>query len=245
MPAPRLPVVVRNTVPADFDAIVALSSSVYTGSRPWTLAQLASHHDVFAEGQFVAVEPHSERILGMAASLIIAWDDYEPQGNWRNFTADGTFLNHDPERGRTLYGAEVMASPSAQGLGVGTALYRARFALASRLRLLRIRAGARLRGYGAAAKVVSPVQYVLDVLRGDRRDPTLSFQLARGFHVIDVVAGYLRHDAESLGFAATIQWLNPEIAEPHHFGVANPVFAEFAPRGTEHRPQPTDHKLPV
>jgi ribosomal protein S18 acetylase RimI-like enzyme len=225
----QLPVVVRPTVPADFEAIVALSMSVYTGSRPWSPAQLASHYEVFPEGQFVAVEPRSERILGMAASLIIAWDDYEPQGNWRNFTADGTFVNHDPERGRTLYGAEVMTSPDAQGMGVGTALYRARRALASRLRLLRIRAGSRLRGYAAVAKEISPVQYVIDVLRGTRRDPTLSFQLARGFHVIDVVAGYLRHDAESLGFAATIQWLNPDIAEPHHFGVANPAFADYAP----------------
>jgi ribosomal protein S18 acetylase RimI-like enzyme len=229
MRAAPQPVEVRTTRPSDFDAIVALSSAVYTGSRPWSHEQLASHHAVFPEGQFVAVAPQSGRVLGMAASLIIAWDDYEPQGNWRNFTADGTFLNHDPERGRTLYGAEVMASPAAQGMGVGTALYKARSALATRLRLLRIRAGSRLRGYGAVARSVSPVQYVLDVLRGRRRDPTLSFQLARGFHVIDVVAGYLRHDLESLGFAATIQWLNPDMAEPHHFGVANPVFAEFAP----------------
>jgi GNAT superfamily N-acetyltransferase len=221
---------VRTTRPSDFAAIAEMSSNVYTGSRPWSLEQLASHHAVFPEGQFVAVEEHSGRLLGMAASLIIAWDDYEAQGNWRNFTAEGTFANHDPERGRTLYGAEVMTSPAAQGRGVGTALYGARRELARRLRLLRIRAGSRLRGYGAVAKQVSPLQYVIDVLRGARKDPTLNFQLARGFHVIDVVAGYLRHDPESLGFAATIQWLNSDIAEPEHYGVANPAFAEFAPR---------------
>jgi GNAT superfamily N-acetyltransferase len=224
---------VRRTQPSDFDAIVALSRAVYTGSRPWSVAQLESHHAMFPEGQFVAVDRRRNALLGMAASLIIAWDDYEPQGNWRDFTADGTFVNHDPTRGRTLYGAEVMTSPAAQGKGVGTALYAARRALAERLQLLRIRAGSRLRGYGAVAATMSPEQYVLEVLRGERFDPTLTFQLSRGFHVIDVVAGYLRHDAESLGFAATIQWLNPAIAMPQHYGVANPVFGEFAPRWGE------------
>jgi GNAT superfamily N-acetyltransferase len=233
MRSARIPVEVRLTRPSDFEPIVALSREVYTGSRPWSIGQLASHHAMFPEGQFVAVDRLRNTLLGMAASLIIAWDDYEPQGNWRDFTSDGYFVNHDPARGRTLYGAEVMTSPLAQGKGVGTALYAARRALAEQLQLLRIRAGSRLRGYGAVADRMSPEQYVLEVLRGERVDPTLSFQVARGFHVIDVVSGYLRHDAESLGYAATIQWLNPEIAQPEHYGVANPVFAEFAPHWGE------------
>jgi hypothetical protein len=52
------------------------------------------------------------------------------------------------------------------------------------------------------------------VARGSLRDPTLSFQLNRGFHVLAVVEGYLRHDPESLGWAAVIEWLNPALATP-------------------------------
>ena len=207
-------VVVRNTTPGDFEAIAALSAAVYTASQPWSVAQLASHHEVFPEGQFVAIERASGRLLGMAASLLLAWDDYAPDASWKEFTSRGTFKNHDPERGRTLYGAELMTAPWARGLGVGSALYDARRALARGLSLLRIRAGSRLRGYGAVAAIVSPIQYVIDVVRGLRIDPTLSFQLHRGFRVIDVVGGYLNHDPESLGFAATIEWLNPEMATP-------------------------------
>lgn len=226
----HLPTLVRETRPGDFDAIVELCRTVYTGSNPWSLEQLTSHHRVFPEGQFVALDPSDGRLLGMAASLIILWDDYEAQATWRGFTAAGMFTNHDPQRGRTLYGAEVMARPGLQRRGIGSALYAARRALAERLGLLRIRAGSRLRGYGAVADRLAPVDYVLSVIRGERVDATLTFQLRREFHVIDVVGGYLRHDPESLGYAATIQWLNPAVAKPSDYGTANPAFAPFAPR---------------
>lgn len=226
----RLPVEVRQTRPEDFPRIIELCQSVYTASTPWRLEQLESHHRVFPEGQFVALDQRTGDVLGMAASLIILWDDYEAQGAWRGFTDSGMFTNHDPRRGRTLYGAEVMAAPQAQGRGVGTALYAARRALAERLGLLRIRAGSRLRGYGTYASELTPEQYVLRVVRNEVFDPTLSFQLRRGFHVIDVVSGYLRHDNESLGYAATIQWLNPAVAKPEDYGTANPAFAPYAPQ---------------
>jgi GNAT superfamily N-acetyltransferase len=219
---------VRETQPDDFDAIVALSRAVYAKSRPWSVEQLSSQYRVFPEGQFVAVDDHN-RVVGMAASLIVLWDDYEPHGAWRDFTAAGFFVNHDPQRGRTLYGAEVMVAPQLQGTGVGTALYRARRDLVERRGLLRIRAGARLRGYGAVADTMSAVDYVVSVIRGERRDPTLTFQLRRGFHVIDVVQGYLRHDPESRGHAATIQWLNEAIATPNDYGTSHPALAPFAP----------------
>jgi GNAT superfamily N-acetyltransferase len=230
MPTNSPLVVVRETRPEDFGPIITLCSEVYAGGPPWTLDQLRSHHDVFPEGQLVAEERTTHRIVGMAASLIILWDDYEPQGTWRDFTASGFFTNHDPARGRTLYGAEIMVAPGLQGGGIGSALYNARRSLAERYGLLRIRAGARLRGYGTVAQRMSAVEYTLLVVRGELVDPTLTFQLRRGFHVIDVVGGYLRHDPESLGYAATIQWLNPAIATPADYGTAHPAFAPYAPR---------------
>jgi hypothetical protein len=41
-------------------------------------------------------------------------------------------------------------------------------------------------------------------------DATLSFQLRRGFRVLAVVGGYLKNDPESLGYAAVIEWQNPD-----------------------------------
>jgi ribosomal protein S18 acetylase RimI-like enzyme len=205
---PRPQITVRATRPEDFDGIIALTERVYPGSPPWSKEQLASHLRVFPDGQFVAVAPDGT-IVGMAASLIVLWDDYEFDTNWRDFTAGGTFTNHDPERGRTLYGAEVVVDPTRQGAGIGTLLYDARRELTVRLGLRRVRAGARLRGYHQVADRMSAREYVTRVERGELTDPTLTFQLHRGFHVLAVVSGYLRHDPESLGYAAVIEWLNP------------------------------------
>jgi GNAT superfamily N-acetyltransferase len=209
---PRRRVQVRHTTPGDFAGIVALTQATYPGSPPWSEAQLAAHLAHFPDGQFVAVDTRTDQVLGMAASLIVLWDDYALDTPWRDFTADGSFANHDPVHGRTLYGAEVMVHPAERGTGVGKALYAARRELVTRLGLRRIRAGARLRGYHHVAHRLTAAEYAARVVSGRLRDPTLSFQLRQGFHVLGVVAGYLRHDPESLGWAAVIEWPNPALA---------------------------------
>jgi GNAT superfamily N-acetyltransferase len=204
------PVDIINTQPDHFPGIAALTRSIYPNAPPWSPVQLASHREMFPEGQFVAVSRDTGRIVGMAASLIVLWDDYEMGTTWREFTDRGMFTNHDPEHGRTLYGAEIMVDPTLQGQGIGSRMYRHRRELTERLGLLRIRAGARLRGYHHHAKTLSPEEYVKKVEAKELRDPTLSFQLRHGFKPIAVVSGYLQHDDESLGFAAVIEWLNQQ-----------------------------------
>jgi GNAT superfamily N-acetyltransferase len=199
---------VRNTERDDFRGIQELSRRVYPESPPWTDEQLASHLRLFPEGQFVAVNG-SGVVGGMAASLIILWDEYEFEDDWRDFTDHGMFTNHDPKNGKTLYGAEVMVDPDLQGSGIGSQLYGERRRLVERLGLLRIRAAARLRGYSRYAEQLTPREYVKQVVRGKIDDPTLSFQLHHGFQVLGVVGGYLRNDPESQGYAAVIEWRNP------------------------------------
>ena len=111
---------IRTMETRDFGGITAMGEAIYPGSPSWTPAQLASHLEVFPEGQLVAES--GGQLVGMAASLIVLWDDYSMETSWRDFTANGTFRNHDPERGRTLYGAEVMVHPDTQGQGVGKLL---------------------------------------------------------------------------------------------------------------------------
>lgn len=204
--------VVRQTEERDIPAIIDLCTCVYPDSPAWSEAQLRSHQKVFPEGQLVVEDKNTGKVIGFAASLIVRWDDYEWETPWRDFTASGFFTNHDPENGRTLYGAEIMVHPSCQGTGAGTKLYKAREDLTRRLGLLRIRAGARLRSYHKHAKKMNAEDYTHAVIEGKLRDLTLSFQLKRGFHVLRVVSGYLRHDPESLGYAAIIEWINPEVA---------------------------------
>ena len=217
-------IVVRNTRPEDFPGIAELSREVYAGSPPWNEAFLSSHLQLFPEGQFVALEDDTGRVVGMAASLVILWDDYHMSMDWVSFTSGGWFTNHDPEHGRTLYGAEVMVMPNMQRGGIGKKLYHARRELVQRLGLLRIRAGARLRGYHRYAHRMTAEEYVARVVQRKISDPTLSFQLREGFEVIGVVANYLHSDPESLGYAAVIEWLNPQVASPEDFVGRDPRF---------------------
>ena len=123
---------IRNTRHGDFAGIAELTRRVYPQTPTWSAEQLGSHLDLFPEGQFVAVEATSGRVVAMAASLIVRWDEYEIDNSWRDLTDHSMFTNHDPARGRTLYGAEVMVDPALQGRGVGSRIYGARRELVER-----------------------------------------------------------------------------------------------------------------
>lgn len=209
--------VARSTKLSDIPGIQQVCLEVYPFSKPWREDQLHSHLNVFPEGQLVIEDTTTGQIVGMAASLVIHWDDYEVSDNWLDFTEGGTFQNHDPENGRTLYGAEIMVRPSFQGKGLGKLLYEARRQICTKLKLLRIRAGARMRGYATYAEDHNPKEYIYKVMNNEIFDPTVSFQIKQGFKVISIVSNYISDDPETLGHAAVIEWLNPEVAtEEHH-----------------------------
>lgn len=230
----QLEVAVRNTHPDDIPAIVELCATVYRDAPPYTERQLRSHLQIFPEGQFVAVEDETSRVVGMAASLIVLWDDYDIDTSWRDMTDGGMFTNYDPT-GHTLYGAEVMVHPEMQRRGVGRKIYAARKELTRRLNLKRIRAGARLRGYHRYASELTADEYVRKVVKREIADPTLSFQLKAGFRVIAVVSGYLQHDPESLGYAAVIEWLNHHVATRSDYIKRDPQFGRPRLRPTHRR----------
>jgi ribosomal protein S18 acetylase RimI-like enzyme len=202
------PIRIRATRHEDFDGIIELSRIVYPRSDPWRSQELSAHLAHFPEGQLVAVDPASQRIVGMAASLRLRWNDYPPDATYLDHTARTSFANHDPE-GETLYGAEVMVDPTMRRRRIGSSLYRARRELAEQLGIAFIRAGARLSGLRRHAGKMTAREYVARVLAGDLRDPTLSFQLRQGFRVIGIAEHYFRHDPQSLGVAAIIEWANP------------------------------------
>ena len=208
MPA-TLPILVRCTAVRDFARITEIGIQLYPEEKPWPSKTLQSQLDHFARGQLCAVDPATDRVLGYAASLIIDWEDYGHNHTWTEVTDGGTFRTHDPT-GRTLYGADVMVDPAAQGRGIGKAFYKARRQLCFDLNLRRIRAMSRLRGYHLHHQELSPAEYAAKVVAGELMDATLTFQLRQGFKVLDVVGGYLRKDPESMGFAAVIEWINDD-----------------------------------
>ena len=56
--------------------MIELCQRVYPETRPWRPEQLAGHLERFPEGQFVIEETATGRIVAMASSLVVRWDDY-------------------------------------------------------------------------------------------------------------------------------------------------------------------------
>lgn len=216
---------VRPLEPGDFDAVRELGIRIYPDEIPWTEQYFRSHVEQFPQGQLVAIDNHTGRMLGYAASLIVNWDDYNFSDSWNTFTDTGYFTNHDPQ-GKTLYGADLMVDPQAQGQGIGKLIYKARAQLCRDQGLRRIRAGARLAGYHRYADQMSPEDYTLKVIARQIGDPTLSFQLKRGFRVLAVVNGYMPKDPCSMGYAAVIEWINHKVAQPKDYRKRSPTFAK-------------------
>lgn len=199
--------IVRNTTPADFENIQELQMKVYPNIRPWSIEQLKNHLKVFPEGQLVA--EIDGNIVGTASSLIILWDEYGIEHNWKEVTDSGTFDTNNPE-GKTLYGAEVCVDPTYQKKGIGHQIYEERKNICKKFNLKRIIAAGRLPNYFLYADEMSPELYAMKVIWGDIYDPVLRFQIGEGFQFCGIVENYLHGDKESLEYATLIVWINKE-----------------------------------
>ena len=208
-PAPATGLRVRHTAVRDFPRIREICRACYPGVAPWKPATLMQHLEVFARGQLVVVEAATDRVVGSASSLVVHWSDYGTGHTWDEITGNGTFRTHD-STGTTLYGADVIVDPAAQGRGVGKLLYAARRQVTIDLNLSRIRAMARLQGYHCVAELMSPAEYAAGIAEHRWTDPTVSFQMKQGFRLLQVASGYLEGDDRSHGHAVVIEWLNPD-----------------------------------
>ncbi|NCX98828.1 MAG: N-acetyltransferase [Planctomycetia bacterium] len=204
---------IRLMEPADFAPIGAICHAVYPHDDPYTAAELSEHQAVYPQGQFVAEHLPSGEAVGVHFTLRLRMADYHLDDPWDVLTAHGTFADHDPT-GHTLYGADVFVSPAHQHHGLAHALTDATRELVVAERLWRMVGGSRLPGYAAAAATVPAEQYVREVVAGRRVDPVLSAHLKDGWNVVKAIHGYLQHDPESAGWAAVIQWINPDCPPP-------------------------------
>jgi hypothetical protein len=55
---------------------------------------------------------------------------------------------------------------------------------------------------------MSAQEYAEKVVKGELKDPVLSFELDNGFRFVKILPNYL-NDVRSLNYASFIQWLNP------------------------------------
>lgn len=201
--------IIRNITISDISKIVDLQKASFpdmaTYGMIWPPFFLRSHIKIFPEGQ-LTVEVDG-RIVGSSSTLMVSLRPNHAEHTWDDVTGQGLFTNHDPT-GDTLYGADISVHPKFRNKGIATMLYNIRKQMTMRMNLKRIVAGGRLYNYYKYAGRMSAQEYAKKVVKGELKDPVLSFQLKNGFRFIKVLNNYL-YDKRSLNYASFIEWLNP------------------------------------
>ncbi len=153
------------------------------------------HLELFPEGQLCVVDrrpgPGGERVVGMTSTIRLDFDFDHPGHTFADVIQGGWLTSHQPD-GRWLYGADLGTHPDYRGRGVARALYAARHEVVRRLGLLGQLTVGMPSGYGAVKDAMTAAQYYDEVVRGVRRDPTLSAQLRIGFTPRGLIPGYIR-----------------------------------------------------
>jgi GNAT superfamily N-acetyltransferase len=162
-------------------------------------SDVEDHARVFPEGAFAAVV--SGRLVGFAVGWMMDFDLDDPYHRLEDVMEPD---QHDPS-GEWYYGLDISVHPDARGMGIGRSLYEARKDLVRRMERRGIVAGGMIPGYRAVQHELTPFEYVAQVVTGDRRDPTLSFQLASGFHVHGLLPRYVEGTA-GRGIATLLVW---------------------------------------
>ena len=165
--------IVRLMTQEDIPEVIELQKRAFPSIPPWTKEQLINHLLVFSEGQLVVIDDNA-KILGSSSSLIIDWDDYAESAQWSAITGNGTFNTHNP-LGKTLYGADISVAPDARRQGIGTLFYEYRKKMVKEKGLKRILTGGRIPGYAQVSLLMSPKEYIAEVLKGRRTDRNPSF----------------------------------------------------------------------
>ncbi len=177
----------------------------------------------FPGGQLVAIADigGQEKVIGVALSLRMNFDPSAKPLRWYDVIGDLTLANHDP-KGAWLYGVEKAVHPDFQGLGVGSALYEAQFALVEKEGLEGILAGGMLKGYARYKHQMSVHDYAERVVRGEIFDPTVSVQMRRGFKPCGVIENYA-WDAQAEHTGMLIVWEPPKVLSPKPLSTNKPL----------------------
>ena len=203
-------IIIRNIASEDIPDIIELQKQSFPlmakDGLIWDEYHLESHIRIFPEGQFCA--ELGGKIIASSSSLVTSFTPDYREHTYKEATAYGMFTNHTL-KGDSLYGADISTHPDSRGLGIATLLYDARKDLAVKLNLRRIIAGGRLFNYCEYAKKMSAQEYAEKVVKGELKDPVLSFQLNNGFRFIKVLPNYMK-DSRSLNYASFIEWINPK-----------------------------------
>jgi len=196
--------------PAYAEAIVELELVCFPTLEPehlLTVEDVVDQAEVFPEGAYMVLD--GDRVVGIASGIFVDYDLRNVQHTLDDVLADG-IRSHDPN-GDWYYGIDIAVHPEYRGLGIGRRMYELRKQVVRDFGRRGIIAGGILPGFADHKHEMSAEIYAERVAAGELFDPTLTFQLANGFELLGVIAGYV-DDPQADGWASFIVWRNPDTA---------------------------------
>ncbi len=204
-----VPALIRNYKEEDFSGLIRIQQESFPPPFPselwWNKEQLHNHVTLFPEGA-LCIEVNGE-IAGSMTGLLVDFDPKHPNHTWEGITDNGYISNHNPN-GNTLYVVDISVRPSYRKLGLGKWLMLAMYDVVVHKKLDRLLGGGRMPGYHKKAGEMTPEQYLEAVVKGELRDPVITFLLRCGRTPIKIVDNYLE-DTESSNYGALMEWKNP------------------------------------
>lgn len=204
-----IPAVIRNYQQQDFPALIKIQQESFPPPFPselwWNEEQLTNHVTLFPEGA-LCIEVDGE-MAGSMTGLLVDFNPAHPDHTWEEITDNGYIRNHNPN-GDTLYVVDIGVRPAYRKLGLGKWLMQSMYDVVIHKRLKRLLGGGRIPGYHKVADEMSPEQYLEAVIKGELKDPVITFLLRCGRTPVKVAPNYLE-DQESCNYAALMEWKNP------------------------------------
>lgn len=204
----------------------------------FSAAHFAKHVQLFPEGQFMAVDTTTGKVVGTTAGFLTHFDRIDPD-HFKHHTffdaiAHGWLTNHNP-RGNYYYGVDMCVHPDYRGRGIARLLHDARKALVQRLGLKGQVLGGMLPGYANYKLVMTAHEYVRYVRAGLIYDSTFSTQLRNGFEFRGLLRDYIS-DPPTGGWSTLLEWRNPDYVD---LGAPKPVLTrDILPATTTQPLQP-------
>lgn len=200
---------IRNYTEKDFDELIQIQSECFPPPFPselwWNKDQLHNHVSLFPDGA-LCVEVNGE-LAGSLTGLCVEFQPDDPSHTWEEITDRGYIRNHNPN-GNTLYIVDISVRPKHRKLGLGKLMMQSMYHVVIQKGLDRLLGGGRMPGYHKCASDMTADQYLEAVMKGDLKDPVITFLLRCNRVPLTIINNYL-DDEESCHNAVLMEWRNP------------------------------------